>query len=70
MRTGRNCRYMRSNTSECHVSSDIVAIVSNPAYRLLRRLKGGSVAQCVHNILESSIEGLRVVEGLVEQAIC
>ena len=39
-------------------------------YRLFCRLKRRPVAQCVHNVFQSSVEGLRVVEGLVEQAIC
>jgi hypothetical protein len=70
MRIDRNCRCMRSSTSGRCVSPDLLAIVFCLAYRLLCRLKGRSVTQCIHDILESSIKGLRVIEGLVEQAIC
>jgi hypothetical protein len=70
MRTGQNCQCMRSSTSGRCVSFGFVAIVLCLSYRLFSRLKGGPVAQCVHNVLESSVKGLRIIKGLVEQAIC
>jgi hypothetical protein len=70
MRIDRNCRCMRSSTSECHVSSEFDAIVFHLSYRLFCSFKGRSVSQSIHNVLESSVKGLRVIKGLVEQAIC
>lgn len=52
------------------VSVLVHCVARSLSYRLFCRLKRRPVAQCVHNVLQRSVERLRVIEGLVEQAIC